>query len=178
MTSETKARSGETMERNGEAFRERLRSHDPEALERFFELYFDSVYDRVRSLVGSTRDAEVLTEAIFQRIHRSLPKLKPGRDLGRWVLSIALKHVREHCRFRREAEEKSAIDAPAPDVVRRAFYRLPLDMREVSLLRANDDLPFATIAKILRLTHKAARSRYSSALRLLQRGLSLEAAQP
>ena len=100
MTSETKVRSGKMLARNeqpnGESFRERLRLHDPEALERFFELYFDSVYGRVRNLVGSTRDAEALTQDIFQRIHRSLPKLEPGTDLGPWVLSTAIEHVREH----------------------------------------------------------------------------------
>ncbi len=53
-------------------FGERLRLREPEALERFFDLFFAPVYGRVRKLVGSSQEAEDLTQDIFLKIHGAL----------------------------------------------------------------------------------------------------------
>ena len=172
---------------------ERLRSRDPEALERFFDLYFDPVYGRVRGLVENTHEAEDLTQDIFLKIHRSLPSFDPKRSLRAWVFAIAMNRIRDHWRSRRTLRETdhdddgtASIDSERPDSelerqerddeVMRAVYRLPFGMRLVFLLRIYDGLTFETIAKILKLTPAAARKRYSRALKLLRKSLPLEGA--
>ncbi len=127
MTSVTTARKDEIVSSRtgqpdrGEAFGERLRSRDPEALERFFDLYFDSIYGRVRGLVG-THEAEDLTQDIFLKIHRSLPSFDPERSLHAWVFAIAMNRVRDHWRSRRtfreadqDADGTASIGSERPD---------------------------------------------------------------
>ena len=199
MTSATTARRDEIVSsRNGqpirgEAFGERLRSRDPEALERFFDLYFDSIHGRVRGLVHSTREAEDLTQDIFLNIRRSLPSYNPKRSLHAWVSAIAINRIRDHWRSRRRVRKPDRDDdstASSPfwserpaselerqerdDEIKEAVYELPLDMRSVLLLRIYDGLAFKTIGKIMKLSPAAARKRYSRALNLLLRSLSLE----
>ena len=63
------------------------------------------------------------------------------------------------------------------DEVKRAFYRLPLDMRSVLLLRILDRLPFETIAVILKLAPASVRKRYSTAVGLLRNSPVCEGAK-
>ncbi len=63
------------------------------------------------------------------------------------------------------------------DEVKRAFYRLPLDMRSVLLLRILDRLPFETIAVILELAPASVRKRYSTAVELLRNSPVCEGAK-
>ena len=149
----------------GVAFGERLRSRDPEALERFFDLYFDSIYGRVRRLARSTQEAEDLTQDIFLNIHRSLPSFDTKKRLGPWVSAITMNRIRDHWRSRRAdlgldddddatASLSAGFGRPESELeqderngaVKRAVHRLPLDVHSVLCLRVYDGLAFKTIA--------------------------------
>ncbi len=175
------------------AFGERLRAREPEALERFFDAYFGPIHGLVRRLVSDRQEAEDLTQEIFLKIHRALPSFDPERRLGPWVYAIARNRIRDHWRARRTpaVSVRDGDGAPAADVaqaeverrelddeVKKAVYRLPLGMRSVLLMRIYDELPFQTIAAILKLTPVAARKRYSRAVQLLRGSLPLEGARP
>lgn len=176
------------------AFGKRLRAREPEALERFFDRYFDTIYGRVQKLVRDTQEAEDLTQDIFLKIHRSLPRFDPERPLEPWVHSIVLNRVRDHWRARRMVRDSDrddgvsssppVADPPESELERKerheelqqAVHRLPLDMRSVLLLRIYDGLDFSTVASLLELTPAAARKRYSRALKRLRESLGLEGA--
>ena len=200
MTSATSARQDEIVSaRNsdsapGESFGERLRSRDPEALESFFDLYFDAIYGRVRGLVGRTQEAEDLTQDIFLNIHRALPSFDPTKPVRPWVFTIAMNRIRDHWRSRRPCSEAGCDDPGADsigfeppgselerqerdDEVKRAVYRLPIGIRSVLMLRIYDGLTFDTIAKIVKLTPATARKRYSRALNFLRKSPSLAGAR-
>ncbi len=170
---------------------EGLRWRDSQALERFVDLYFGPIYSQVRGLVGSAHEAEEITGDIFRNIHRSLPSLGPKRSLHAWVFAIARNRIRDHWRSRRtfretdhDDEGTAYIGSARPDSepdrqerddeVKQAVYRLPFGMRSVLLLRIYDGLTFKTIAKILKLTPAAARTRYSGALKLVRKSLPME----
>lgn len=178
----------------GESFGERLRSRDPEALERFFDLYFDTIYGRVRRLVRCTQEAENLTQDIFLNLHRALPSFDPRKRVGPWVFTIAMNRVRDHWRSRRRFSEAGCDDPGTDsigsrqpdselerqerdDEIKQAVYRLPFGMRSVLMLRIYDGLTFDTIAKIVKLTPATARKRYSRALKFLRKSLPLEGAR-
>jgi RNA polymerase sigma-70 factor (ECF subfamily) len=170
-------------------FAERLRSRDPEALERFYDLYFVRLYSYVRGLVANEHTAEDLTQEIFLHIYRALPSYDPGRELHPWMFTIATNKIRDYWRSRNRTETQSMPDvddqaAPFPldgeqpesrlereerdDGVREAIYQLPLGLRMVLMLRIYDELSFESIAQVINLSVAAARKRYSRALHALR----------
>lgn len=103
------------------AFRERLRDREPEALEAFFDLYFDSIYRYARGAVVDDHTAEDVTQEIFFRLHRALPALDPDGDLNPWVYTIAMNTIQDHWRSRPHSEalrnlglDDEQEDSPAP----------------------------------------------------------------
>src|SRR5439155_594675 len=68
---------------------ERVRARDPEALESFFERYFDRVYGLVFRLLGDRTLAEDMTQEVFLKVHRAAHQLDPGRDPAPWIMTIA-----------------------------------------------------------------------------------------
>ena len=171
------------------AFLERLRDREPQALERFYEAYFDGIYTYVRPLVLDDAEAEDVTQDVFLHVYGALPRYDPRRSLRPWVFTIAANRVRDHWRSRRvrkaqriadvddEAAQLSAEgeppDAPAQrheraEVLRAAICELAVGMRTVVLLRIYEELSFQTIAEMLGLSVPAARKRYSRALKSLR----------
>src|SRR5436309_750105 len=73
----------------GPAELERVRARDPEALESFFERYFDRVYGLVFRLLGDRTLAEDMTQEVFLKVHRAAHQLDPGRDPAPWLMTIA-----------------------------------------------------------------------------------------
>ncbi|MDF1836276.1 MAG: sigma factor, partial [Planctomycetota bacterium] len=69
-------------------FRDRLRNHEPEALSTFFDGYFDWVFIRVHHRIRNRQIAEDLTQDIFLKIHKGLPRFDTSKDLKPWVLTI------------------------------------------------------------------------------------------
>lgn len=177
------------------AFGQLLRAREPEALERFFDEYFEPVFQRVSRLVRNTQEAEDLTQEIFLSIHRSLPNFDPARPLRPWVGAITMNRVRDHWRSRgAQPDVSSEGDALPPNAgpppesdlerreregqLRQAVYRLPLGLRSVLLLRTYDGLGFDVIATMLEITVEAARKRYSRAVQTLRRELVVRGMKP
>jgi RNA polymerase sigma-70 factor, ECF subfamily len=174
-------------------WRRRLARRDPQALARFFDLYFDRVYGYVQRLVVDAHLAEDLTQDVFLQVHRSLPSYDPLRDPRPWLFTIATNKLRDHWRARRAAGDgETSLDDeelgarlsagdPAPDAlsseeelsarVRAAIDELPAGLRATLVLRVFEGLPFEDIARILERNEVAVRKRYSRALAALRDGL-------
>ncbi len=172
-------------------FRERLRERDPDALERFFDLYFDRIYRYVSRSVADEHSAEDLTQEIFMNIHRSLPSYEPSRGLKPWIFTIATNRVRDHWRSRHHREFCRQVSVESDGVadqvsvspntdperaelaqqVRAAIHQLSETSRDTVLLRAYEGLSFEAIGRIVGHNEVAVRKRYSRALSTLRQSL-------
>jgi len=197
MTNTTKTMSGTTSNTaaiapaDWEGFVRELRAHNPEALERFFDLYFDRVYAYVSKMVNDKHLSEDLTQDIFFNVYRRLDAYDSQRDILPWLYTIATNKVRDHWRSRRHADSQreasldyedaaqnvpSEVDTPQVGMeeqeravrVHAAVAALPKGMRETVVLRAFEGLPFRRIGEMLGRNEAAVRKRYSRALEILQ----------
>lgn len=175
------------------ALRLGLVRRDPQALQAFFDLYFDRVYGYVRRLVPDEHLAEDLTQEVFLHVQRALSSYDPERDPRPWLFTIATNKLRDHWRSRAhggrgdarfdqdELGERLPAPTPGPDQgladeelaehVRGAIDQLPEGMRAAVLLRVYEGLSFEDIGRILERNEVAARKRYSRALEALREAL-------
>ncbi|TDJ66279.1 MAG: RNA polymerase sigma factor [Planctomycetota bacterium] len=174
--------------------RERLRDCEPEALERFYFVFFDRVYGYVRRLLREEHLAEDVTQDIFMHIQKSLPTYDPSRELRPWVFTIATNKVRDFWRSRRHKEalrevsvdgEKRADVAvssrrgPVEELesgevsaaVAQAIEAMPEIMRSTLVMRYYEGLSFEEIGKMVDRNETAIRKRYSRALDELRQRL-------
>ena len=164
----------------------RVRRRDPQAMEKFFDLYYDRLFGHVARLVGNVHLAEDLTHDVFLRLNRVLDRLDPERDPTAWVFTVATNVVRDHWRSRGhkdtargteltgahlEVLADEADDAEAQltrrqeqERVRQALTELSDDDREVILLRDFEDLDSGTVGDILGLKADAVRQRHKRAV--------------
>lgn len=168
-----------------------LVARDPNALELFFDAYFERVYAYVRRLLGEEHWAEDVTQDVFLHIYRSFPSYDPARDLRPWVFTIATNKVRDFWRSRRhrdsqreksvevegtadhladsgERPDSALTQGELDDRIRAAVDRLPDGMRTTVLLRVYEGLSFEAIGEVLDRNEVAVRKRYSRALELLR----------
>lgn len=163
-----------------------VKLRQPDAMNRFFDHFYDRVFGYLCHLVQDTNLAADLTQDTFLRIHRTLDRLDPGRDPTGWVFTIAVNTVRDHWRsgahkadtVRRAsaqpeelpladgklgADEKLEKEAEC-QAVREAMADLAHDDREIILLRSYQELDTATIADLLQLKPDNVRQRHSRAV--------------
>jgi RNA polymerase sigma-70 factor (ECF subfamily) len=168
---------------------ERVRDRDPQALSLFFEFYFERVYGLALRLLGDRTAAEDVTQEVFQKVHRALGQLDPGRDPEPWLATITRNACRDVWRSRsyKMARRSRSLDdpdegyreslpspLPTPEetVFRRererrvgeAIQKLPESLREVVLLHDYRGFGHDEIAAMLGASHDAVRKRYSRAL--------------
>jgi RNA polymerase sigma-70 factor (ECF subfamily) len=164
----------------------RVVARDPEALNTFFDHYFDRVYTHVTNLTGDPVLAEDLTQEAFIRLHRAIDRLDPARDPAGWVFTVVSNTVCDHWRSKQHRRSKREVDItkledfaltngrPTPDremerqqvaaAIREAVLSLAPNDREVLLLRSYEGLETSEIAQVLNIKPEAVRQRHSRAL--------------
>jgi RNA polymerase sigma-70 factor (ECF subfamily) len=165
---------------------EGVRLRKPDALEAFFDQFYDRVHGYLQILLRNRDLAEDLTQDAFLRIHRGVDRLDPQRDPTGWVFTVVINTVRDYWRSR---EHKSATkrttldepkDQPLPDstptadqaleqkdearIIQRALAELSEQDREIILLRNYEELKVTAVAKMLDLKPEAVRQRHSRAV--------------
>lgn len=167
----------------------RVRARDPEALEAFFEHFFDRAYGFAVHLVGDVALADDLVQEAFLKMHGAIDRIDPQRDPSAWVFTIIRNCARDHWRSRAfkasqqstdidEAWDLASSDSSSDphdvlerkenvDAVRDAMQQLSPADREVLLLKEFQGLSTAEIASVLDLNPEAVRQRLSRAVRRL-----------
>ena len=171
---------------------ERVRNRDEQALNVFFNTFFDRAYGYVCRLVRDVHEAEDITQVAFMKMHRAIHTLDPGRDPTSWVFAVVSNTVRDHWRSRRykqSLKDKPLENAPLTDhltaeddqaardtakILERALEELSDNLRAVILLRDYEDLSYADVAGVLGIEEAAARKRHSRALNELRKALQDE----
>jgi RNA polymerase sigma-70 factor (ECF subfamily) len=181
---------GTTEARLDRAVLEQVRRRNPEALEVFFETYFDRVHGFVRRLIGDPTQAEDVTQEVFLKIYRAADRLDPERDPMPWLMTIAHNACRDLWRsgaYRLGRRARSLEGTPGLDqelpatrtpesealasererLVQAAILELPESLRAPLLLHDYQGMGHEQIAEVLGIHYAAARKRYSRALAAL-----------
>jgi RNA polymerase sigma-70 factor (ECF subfamily) len=167
----------------------RVRERDAEAMNEFFDAYYDRVFAYVSHNIGGGEIAEDLTQEVFLRLHRSLERLDPKRDPSAWVFTLAINLVRDYWRSREHRHRHSRMDLDAlgahPEgrvegdahdklekqereaLLRRAMMELNEQDRQLIVMRSFEEFSTEELAKLFKTKTGAIRQRFSRALKRL-----------
>ena len=160
------------------------RKEKPSRKQQLFEAtvlpYLNSAFNLARWLTRNEQDAEDVVQESFLRALRSFDTFIVGRDARAWVLAIVRNVCRSWYRQNRSFEmavelsnaaEPAAGESTDPEailisnlnaeVVREALEQLPLDYREVLILRELEELSYREIAQIIDIPMGTVMSRLS-----------------
>ncbi|HEX2999669.1 MAG TPA: sigma-70 family RNA polymerase sigma factor [Armatimonadota bacterium] len=175
----------------------RTRDGDLDAYRVLFERYQRRIYNTVYPLLGSTVEAEDVTQEAFVKAYQALGSLREGQAFLAWLYRIAINLARNHTRSRhglwqsldepvtrgedareRQYEDTSAIDPEAEAeghemqaVVRNALAQLSPAHREVIVLHHLQDVPVEEIARIVGCSEGTVKSRLARGREVLKRKL-------
>lgn len=152
------------------------------AFERLVREYGDRLYRFVLRLVGSA-DAEDVVQETFIRVHRSIASYQPTGRFESWLFTIAnhlaLDALRRRPSAAREADEPADPHGPTDDLSHRevqhallkAVEKLPVDQKQVFLLREEAGLSFREIADLVGCPLNTALGRMHYAMENLRKSL-------
>jgi RNA polymerase sigma-70 factor (ECF subfamily) len=170
---------------------EGLKAGRPEAFERLVRELGDRIFRFVKRLVGP-QWADDVTQEVLIRVFRSIGTYQPTGRFESWIFTIANNLCIDHARKRRpepaltEADEdlqaeRFASGAPTPledlevreerAALLKAVERLPLEQRQVFLLREEGGLSFREIADALSCPLNTALGRMHYAMENLRKAL-------
>lgn len=160
-----------------------------ELFERTVLPHLNSAYNLARWLTRSADDAEDIVQEAFLRALRSFPSFILGRDARCWLLAIVRNCCRTWLKHKGLRDPTSQLDESARAVgvwsdpeaavmenmnsqrIWRALEDLPLEYREILVLRELEELSYKEIAEILEIPLGTVMSRLSRGRSELQNRL-------
>jgi len=176
---------------------QRLHGGDRTAMADLYDRYFDRLYSLVFNQVDRNRDiAEDIVQETFLAALKSAKGFKGRSSAYTWLCSIAYHKVADH--YRRQSRERkrmvSGIDVdtvddvenpgrqPQPDsliesaetrqVVNEALAKLPLDYRQVLILKYVEEMSVLEISQIMGRSPKSIEGLLTRSRKALQPHLS------
>jgi RNA polymerase sigma-70 factor (ECF subfamily) len=165
----------------------------PEKLARFERLvlpHLDAAYNLARWLTGDGHDAEDVVQEAYLRAYRAFDQFR-GDDGRAWLLTVVrntgyswLKRNRAHepaVSFDEAVHdvgsdagdpERLALQGAAAELLRRALDQLPVEYREVIVLRELEGLSYKEIAAVAAIPLGTVMSRLARARERLQQALA------
>jgi RNA polymerase sigma-70 factor (ECF subfamily) len=123
----------------------RAKAGDNGAIHFLYVRFADDVFGYISSIVQDTHEAEDITQNVFAKLPRAIQKYEPRQvPFTAWILRVARNAALDHLRSRRQipVEEVRIDDDHHEDVafdrsraLRDALWRLPMEQREVLVLR-------------------------------------------
>jgi RNA polymerase sigma-70 factor (ECF subfamily) len=158
---------------------------------RFEELimpHLDAAYNLARWLTRNEHDAEDVAQEAFLRAFKFFDSFR-GSNSRSWLLSIVRNASYDWLKKNRKSElttvfdeqlhapETSEQESPVPavvdqELVRQAIEELPVEYREVTILREMEGMSYKEIAEISGVPIGTVMSRLARARKQLQTGLS------
>lgn len=147
-----------------------------DSLCRIYEAHKDHLLTLARGMTGDRTVAEDIVHDVFVAFARNVPRLRLSTSL-RGYLSISvcnrvrdlhrteIRHRLDECQAQRGPADTAAPDARAAEAeltgrLREALKQVPLDQREVLLLRTQACLSFEEIGRHQGISANTARGRY------------------
>jgi len=165
---------------------ERVRNGEAEAFEVLVRRWEPRIYRLALRLLEHPEDAREVTQETFLAAFRKLHQFRGRARFSSWLYRIALNCCYDRLRERRVApvplEEADGIVAEekvlgqihkkqVAERVRRAVRALPLEMRQVIILKEYEGLTFEEIAEILDIPVSTAKTRLYAGLDHLRKRL-------
>jgi RNA polymerase sigma-70 factor, ECF subfamily len=177
-------------EARAEALAKASQGGDREAFGRLYDLYAKRIYAYLYYRSLKREEAEDLTAAVFLRALENLPGFRPEQgSFSGWIYGIARNALKDHFRSRSRNTQAEATDlwdlpdsfsveleAENRDLWERLkphLSALPIDQREILILRTWDELPYKEIAGIVGKSEDACKMTYSRALGILREAMPL-----
>jgi len=154
--------------------------------------HLDAAYNLARWLAGNDHDAQDVAQEASLRAFRFFGNFR-GENARAWLLTIVRNTFYTWLRKNRPPEKTVAIDDETLDIedvsanaatagpqfadaeaVRRAIAELPVEFREVVILREMEGLSYKEIADLAELPIGTVMSRLARARKLLQKRLAAE----
>jgi RNA polymerase sigma-70 factor (ECF subfamily) len=152
---------------------------DPAAFEEIYRAHAEMVYNLALRLSGDPEGALDLSQEVFLRIHRHLPKFRGRSSLKTWIYRVTVNHCRSRLRRRRppirplageeerlagladpgRGPEERALADDAGRSLAAALAELPVQYREAVVLRDLEGLEYEEIARVLGVRIGTVRSR-------------------
>ena len=167
---------------------------DPAAFQLLVEQHRAMVYRVAYQFAGNHHDAEDITQDVFIKVYRSLPRFRQDSQFTSWIYRIAMNACIDHRRrqspagtapFGVEAEqqlEKTPEERPGPEisayagelgaVLEAAIGRLPQGQRIVFIMRHYEGLKLVEIASALGLAEGTVKRQLHAAVHRLRAALS------
>ena len=162
----------------------RARTGDSEAFGRLYQRYADPIYRYLLVRLGDTKEAEDLTEDVFVRSFQSLGSYRErGFPFSAFLYQVAKNVLVDYYR-RQKPEVEIPIPEPAVENLRpldehiirdeqmrdlrRAMEDMPLNYREVIILRIILAMPTSVVANWMNMTEGATRVLLHRALAALR----------
>lgn len=161
------------------------RRGDEDALREIYRAYREPVWNVIVSLVGDAPQAQDILQNVFFKAFRGLAGFRFRSTLFTWMYRIACNECRNHLRrhsfptvpletilgSRYEAAAAGPDDdgTPVPaEALRAAVRELPFKMREVIVLKYQEDLSYQEMSRVLGCPAGTVASRLSRALEELE----------
>ncbi len=155
----------------------RFLAGDRAAFDSLFLKYQDYVYNIVYGIVGRPEEARDVTQEVFIQVCRSLPSFRRGSRFATWLYRIAVNRAVDAARSSRtrrwlplmetlkaapdpaESPEQAAQRGATRDIVQDVLMQLPVQHREVLVLKYYQDMPVEEMAEVLGCSVSAAKVR-------------------
>ena len=170
---------------------ERALTGDPEAFGEIVQRWERRIFALAFGMLGREEDARDATQETFLAAFRNLRGFRGEAKVSSWLHRIAVNQcitrqrrarVRSEAALEDEAEKNAAVFALPADIspartaeyterslaVRRAVSGLPLDLRQVVVMKEFEELTFQEISEVLDVPLSTVKSRLYTALRQLQ----------
>jgi RNA polymerase sigma-70 factor (ECF subfamily) len=160
------------------------RGGDEYALREIYRTYREPVWALVISLVGDPLQAQDIIQIVFFKAFRGLARFRSQSTLFTWIYRIARNECRNHLRrrsvpavplenivgsrFEADGRQAPAAVQARSDLLKQAVGRLPFKMREVIVLKYQEDLSYEEIGRFLRCPPGTVASRLNRALAELE----------
>jgi RNA polymerase sigma-70 factor (ECF subfamily) len=152
--------------------------------------HLDAAYNLARWLAGNDHDAQDVAQESSLRAFKYFGSFR-GENARAWLLSIVRNSFHTWLRKNRSPEKNVQIDDEALDIedssahaealsphfadadaVRRAIAELPLEFREIVILREMEGFSYKEIAELAEVPIGTVMSRLARARKLLQKSLT------
>jgi RNA polymerase sigma-70 factor (ECF subfamily) len=140
-----------------------------EAFTKLYLRYRERVYAYALRVLSNPEDAEDLFQEVFFRVYARATSFEEERSLGGWIFTIAHNLCMNKIRDRKPQDSLEGVSLyvePAPDlgedmqaVIAHAMSLLPIEYREVIILREYEGMSYTEITEILHTTIPSIKSR-------------------
>lgn len=157
-----------------------------EILDQLYDQYAHSLFRYALALTSCEDDAEDAVQEVFARLARERKRLKSVESIKAYLYTSVRNAAYSILRSRRRRNDleqaeihEDQLNCPVTEdesviesiVLREAFLQIPLEQREVLVLKVFDGMTFAEIAKTIGTSINTAASRYRYGIDGLRRAL-------